>query len=192
MKNLLTKSKKIKEDADRILNDSTLHEILKKYGEPKIVGSYSYNLMMNPDIDIHLYVKELSREKAVKLLNELIEQDYFDNYSLIDWVRNRDDRWSKGYYVGLKKIVSGHDKKWKIDIWQLVEDTPGSLEYQKLMKEKLNNKPRSLILELKELRNNKYPQLPSTIIYDSVLKEDIRNKEDFKNYLKKKDLFQSS
>ncbi|MBU2595290.1 hypothetical protein KJ713_00430 [Patescibacteria group bacterium] len=187
MKNLLIKSQKIKRDADKILNDSALLKILKKYGAPKIVGSYDYDLMMNGDIDIHLFVKKLDKEKAVELLNELIEQNYFDKYALDDWVKINDPRLPEGYYIGLKKRISDYKKRWKIDIWQLTKDTPGSLKYQKLIKDRLNNDLRKLILELKDLRNSKYPDLPSTTIYSLIFNGKVRSKEDFKNYFKDKD-----
>jgi hypothetical protein len=185
MNELIAKSRSIKKDADKILKDSSLLEMLTNYGQTKMVGSYAYDLMLNGDIDIHLFVRELDRLKAVKLLNELIEQDYFDNYSLIDWVKNDDLRFPKGYYIGLKKIMAGYKKKWKIDIWFLISDTTDSIDYQKLM-QNLDEKKRLKILEFKQFRNQNYPELPSIIIYDAVLKNNIINFKDFEKYIQEK------
>ena len=51
MHRLLEESKRIKVQADRILKESGIIEILKDYGEIKIGGSYPLDVMLRPDLD---------------------------------------------------------------------------------------------------------------------------------------------
>ena len=61
-------------EANRILHDHGLLEILGKYGKPVVQGSYSLNLMTWRDLDIHLENDHINVEKFFSLGLEIAEK----------------------------------------------------------------------------------------------------------------------
>ncbi|OHA19700.1 MAG: hypothetical protein A3C08_00505 [Candidatus Taylorbacteria bacterium RIFCSPHIGHO2_02_FULL_47_18] len=72
-------SERYKKNADALITESGILDILKKYGTPVFVGSYAANLMMSADIDIHIlrekpYKKELNKSNLT-LQKRLLRQN---------------------------------------------------------------------------------------------------------------------
>jgi len=184
-KMIIGKNQKFQKEADQILEQSKLLEILKEYGQVELTGSYPFGLMMNGDIDIQIFVKKLSKQKAKDLLNELIEKTNFVGYMFFDWVSYRNHSWPFGYYVGIKHKMFGYKHQWKIDIWLIEESTKSNIEYTKLLKNNLMPENKLLILKFKEWKNQNYPTFSSMPIYDAVLKEKINGLSDFVDFFNK-------
>src|SRR5215208_97296 len=54
---------KIKSEANLILNDKGISELLKLYGTPHLSGSYSLDLMTWRDLDIYLETNTITKEE---------------------------------------------------------------------------------------------------------------------------------
>ena len=68
-------SKKRKQEADRILNETNLFNRLKKFGKVKQIGSYFLDLMVKPDIDFALRVKKDSEiDTTIKSILEMSKE----------------------------------------------------------------------------------------------------------------------
>ena len=182
MTNLITQSQAIKKEADLVLNKLDLLPILKKYGQTEIVGSYKYDLMLNRDLDIHLFNPKFDRTLALSIFQDLIKIKGLKKYMFDDWYHWLNSRWPKGYYLGLKYIHRGNE--WKIDIWCLDNQNTNEKKWSNLIKKNLNDRNREIILTLKDYRNKKLPQIPSVDIYQAVLVHNIGNIDQFKTYLK--------
>lgn len=182
MNNLLDKSRQIKKDADKFLSDSKLIEILKKFGKVEITGSYVADLMMNGDIDIHLF-SFFDKNKAQKILSYLIDNTKFTGYMLFDWVTYRNPALPVGYYIGLKQKVKGYEHQWKVDIWLIEKSREKCGDYMKKIKN-VSAEEKLAILALKEWRDAKRPDLSSTKIYDAVIDRDVRTIQELKRELK--------
>ncbi len=52
LNNIINKSKHTKQIADKILESTDLVTILSKFGDTEIIGSYKYNVMYGPGLDI--------------------------------------------------------------------------------------------------------------------------------------------
>lgn len=177
---LLKQSEKVKKDADKILKDLHLKNILSKYGKVKFVGSYDYGLMLNEDIDLHVIVDKLDRENAIKILNEFIVKSEVLGYMFFDWMKYSDDKFPTGYYLGLNLKADGYEKQWKIDIWLRESNDGNNIFFDDLIKDRLNQENKLVILDFKQkVRENKL-KIPSNEIYKVVLDEGIVDWEEFK------------
>lgn len=181
MDQLLEKSRKFKKDADQLLADSKLLDLLNKYGEVKLTGSYAYDLMMCGDIDIEVF-GDFTRRKAQSILNDLISNTEFTGYMFFDWVKYEQPKWPKGYYIGFKQLLPGYEFQWKIDIWFMKENRNSAIEYHNRLSN-IDDKTKSIILGLKEYIKTSNWQADSTKIYDAVLDHGVKDAEGLKKYL---------
>lgn len=174
MKNELEKlSKHLKKAADLLLDKTKLIELLAKYGNVHIMGSYKLNLMVDGDIDIYVIDKKFCKKRAIKCLNDLISQSNFRGYLFYDFVQRRKKGFPKGYYIGLKTRYS--DKKWKIDIWFMKTMDGISSRFMKKVASRLDDDKRRKILELKRMAKDKKIDLPSYVIYNAVIDASVDN-----------------
>lgn len=178
---ILDKSKAVKKNADKLLKDSKLLDILSNFGKVEVTGSYALDLMLTGDIDIHVFGK-FDRKKALEALNYLVEKTNFTGYMFFDWVSFHNPNFPTGYYLGLKQKVEGYEKQWKIDIWLIEKARKESIDCMELA-QNCTPEERITILILKEWRDANDPSLSSTVIYDAVLNKGIKTKEDFKKLL---------
>lgn len=156
----------LKKDGALLMNKSRLLELLGCFGKVHTTGSYTYDLMLDPDIDIYLELQDPSRESAKAILNALIDQGFWNGYKFFDWKKFRRPQFPKGYYLGLKN--DWKDKRWKIDIW-LFKRIPKkflALEKQLLA---IDKKTRLEILKQKDQRTKKHLKKSSYEIYKEIL-----------------------
>lgn len=177
--NYLAEAKKWKQEAEQILAESKLLDQLKKYGQAVFTGSYTYDLMLNADIDIYLITPKNTKETAKKLLSDLVNSGWWNGYMLFDWVKWWRDDFPNGYYVGTKTFFNDH--RWKVDIWVLDKFPTEQKKYNDWLISSLNAENRQKILELKTARNEYGWETYSKTIYDAVLKEGIETVSDFKD-----------
>ena len=114
---LAVKAAAYKKEASALLKKSELIELLSRFGKIHFTGSYAYDLMLNPDIDIYLETKDPTRETVKKILNAFIDQDAWNGYMFYDWKKFRRPQFPKSHYIGLKAITRlwmESDKKIKI------------------------------------------------------------------------------
>ena len=101
-----------RERASRLLEASDLQVLLGDHGRVVFSGSYAYDTMMSPDIDLHLLPNVFSRQSAVKVLKALIHQDWWNTYAFGDWVQERfratvGGRAPRGYLLKARGDVRG-------------------------------------------------------------------------------------
>jgi hypothetical protein len=181
MNELLEKNKYFQEKANDLLTKTKIVNVLSKFGEFSFQGSYSYGLMMSGDIDMYVISEHINRQGALEIFNEIVESTPgFYGYKFNDFVLH--PVWEgipKGYCFNLSLRDNG--EKWKMDIWVLQKNEFEKLEnYKQLIKEKLNDKNKLTILEIKKFREDNCLKIPSVKIYDSVLKNGTSNIEEFK------------
>ena len=174
------------EEADKLLDYSQIYSLLSRIGEVKMVGSYDYNLMLGPDLDIYVIVpKDMAKVAALDALKQLIKQNYWNGYLYYDFVKHSSKNhpgFPKAYYVGVKSDFSGN--RWKVDIWFGQEDT--LRVSNDWIKDKLNDENKKLILKLKAARNDGEIIANSHDIYLAVLRNNVKDVEEFQNWFKNK------
>lgn len=161
-------SKNIKKHAKALLQSTKLLDILKKFGNVHLIGSYPLNVMYGPDIDIVVESKNI-RKSSVDALKEIIDKRLFRKIEYGDFIKFSMNKRPKGYILVLKAIVE--KVNWEIEVWFL-EDASKELNHYNSLKSKINEQNRIKILEAKHLRHtsktNKHA-LSSLEIYLQIL-----------------------
>ncbi len=184
--NLDQRSKFLKQQADQILEESKIVEILSRLGEVNFVGSYQLDLMYRPDIDIAVISELRVKEKVTEVVNKFIESGYFQTVGLADCFNfNRGPK--KGFYIEL--VVPKSDQDWKFDIWYSTKEEDDSIEPTNVYNKLLDNKPeaRAIILKLKDdlAEGVKYIEgVNGNRIYKCVLKYGIEDKNQLIKFIK--------
>ena len=62
---------RIREQADKILQDLGLLDKLRKYGTPHVIGSYSMNTMAWNDLDIDVSNEKMDLDRLYQLTDEI-------------------------------------------------------------------------------------------------------------------------
>ena len=181
MNDLEIYSNRTKQTAQKILDQTNLIHILSGYGEVKIGGSFKYDLMWGPDIDINVICDD-TRQSSTSALKELIDLKVAQKYEYGDFVTFPREKVPKSYILNL--ILPFDDQKWEIEIWFFNEYPARQSEIDNLIASKLNNETRNLILEMKKQRDqsgDSKHQISSTDIYRQVLENGVKNYQDLKN-----------
>ncbi len=169
------KSDILKIEAIKIVEDLALLEILNNYGDAHIVGSVALNLIVKPDIDIHLYAKKND-------LFEVVDPIYRTllGKSQIKHIRLSDYREKGGIKIGIDSFP-GPTESWSMGMWVTNQiKTTGFALIERLNKQ-LTDDSRKIILEIKESLNNSgdLKNGISTKIYTAVVDYGIRCHDEF-------------
>ena len=172
----------LKAEAELLIQECCLPELLAVYPRWFVGGSYSYDLMCWRDLDI--YVLDPQHDLA---------QCFEIAYSLTSRLAAKKSRFTNnsggepnGFYWGIK-LGDERQGAWKLDVWFL---DLGSYEqhanYTVSMRERLTTETRSAILEIKEAywRRPEYRDtITSDQIYRAVFNHDVRTVSDFERFL---------
>lgn len=171
-------SQKIRKDAEDLLKKTNLVEVLSEFGEVKIGGSFKYDLMWGPDIDMVVVCKN-PREMSVNALNKIVELRLAQKFEYGDFVKFKRENRPESYIVNM--ILPFSDQKWEAEIWFFEEYPKSQAEMDELIKNNLNKENKEIILEMKRRRDsegmNKY-KINSAQIYKKVLIEGIKSFEE--------------
>ncbi len=168
-------SKQVKQIASKILDETNVVQNLNEFGEVIICGSYKYDLMWGHDIDIIVRCDD-ARKASKNALQKLIELRSFQKYEYGDFVKYRRNNRPESYIINLRLPYNGQN--WEIETWFFEELPLEQIEIDNLIREKLNDKNKRTILEMKKLRDERGKsknQINSTEIYKRVLKDGIKN-----------------
>ncbi len=176
---LLKESKRWHDDATELLESTDLVKLLSKYGDIIFNGSYAYDLMYDSDIDIFLQTENPTREMADNLARDLINSGHWTSFMYCDWSTND----PKGPYYCLKKEFKGH--RWKIDILTI---SKRELEEKLPLREiyyNLSDSQKEQVFRFKISRSKGLfaKDTPTVIIYDAVVKKNVRDLEGLQQYL---------
>jgi hypothetical protein len=175
----------IKREADAILYEKGLINILNQFGTPYVHGSYSLDLMTWRDLDIYLQVDQISTtdffvlgERICSLFNPI--KMSFRNESIAK---------TKGLPAGLYwGVYLGNERAgaWKIDIWAVTKlECSKLLQYCVTIKQKITTETAQRILEIKSecWQDPEYRRsYSSSDIYNAVLDNDVTSIEEFNEY----------
>src|SRR4051812_35350169 len=138
----------IKKEADEILFEKGLIDILNSFGSPYIHGSYLLDLMTWRDLDIYLQVETISEPRFFELgerINSLLSPVKMS-------FRNETKSKTKGLPVGLYwGIYLGNERvgAWKIDIWVVTaSECERLLQFSNNIKQKLSAETKEIIVDI--------------------------------------------
>lgn len=170
-----------KEQADSILYDDGLLAELRKYGVPHIIGSYRMDMMAWNDLDIDVENDNMSQEKLYGL-SEFIFHRFRPSWYEAKEEQNQENK--KVWFHGFETLVEG--ELWNIDIWFFDKETIGKAEeYCDGIMRRAHTEPdlKNSIMDLKKelIARGMYSfeQYTSMDVYEAVLRQRIRNIEEF-------------
>jgi hypothetical protein len=183
---LLQLNTTIKKEAEEILYQKGLHQVLNSFGKPHVSGSYSLDLMTWRDLDIYLEAEHLSQTDFFKLGGEISGLLQPVKMSFRNELIAKTHGLPAGIYWG---VYLGNEREgaWKIDIWAV-----DSSEYKRLnqycesIKQKLTPETTLQILEIKSKcwQDPAYRRAySSTDIYNAVFENDVTSLQQFRTYL---------
>lgn len=176
----------LRKEADALLFDKGLHDVLLSFGTPHYTGSYALQLMTWRDLDIYLETDrpalprffELGRQVAA-LLNPV-------KMSFRNELLARTEGLPKGLYWG---VYLGNERNgaWKIDIWAMdAEECRSRLAYCNQLAGSISPTDKESILAIKShcWRDPAYRKAyTSSDIYEAVLNHGVADIDGFKAYL---------
>ena len=171
-------SKNIKRRAEILLKNTNLIKVLSEFGKVEIGGSFKYDLMWGPDIDM-VVICDNPREASKDVLEKIIDLRLFQKYEYGDFVKfKREDR-PESYIVNMRQTFEG--QKWEIEAWFFKKYPKSQEEMDKLIKEKLNQENKEIVLEIKRKREEEgvdKHKINSAEIYRQVLIEGVKDYEE--------------
>ena len=175
-------------EANKILYDYGLLQILSKYGKPIMQGSYVLNLMAWRDLDIHLENDEIDIKDFFKLGSEIATKLKPHRMSFRNELVGKTNNLPKGLYWGIY-VQLEFPAEWKIDVWAIDSDqTKIHCKELENLKRKISveNKPIILMIKNRYYNHPKYRKdFYSTDIYKAVIEKNIKTIEEFSKWLKK-------
>lgn len=193
MHRLLEESKKVKEQADRLLSQSRILEMLRPYGEVKIGGSYALDCMLRPDIDIFVIAREHDYAKVMNIQRAIMETKFFREFDFVNWVDFEDSEAMdmKEYYF--QPWVPFEGVLWKLDISMFTSEYDRSHEltdrFKALLDAESDDTKHIAILEIKKAmrEGKKYRSgVDGKLIYQAVLEKGVLSLATFEEFLKMK------
>ena len=184
MSNLIQLNKSLKQEIDKILEESKLIEILKRDGDIMIGGSYVYDLMVWKDFDLSLTINNFELENIFEIVKEVGISINPEKLQVNNNINHPREGKPAGIWLGI--FVKG----WKIDLW--LYDKKEAEEGRNILDDTiklLENVNKEIILEIKELacKSPDYQKRFSSIdIYNAVAKDKVKNIKEFENWLKEK------
>ena len=178
---VINRSKQMTIEANSILEELGLKRKWSVLGEVYIVGAMSYDLMVNPDIDVEIFSDAPRPSQALNMLHDLAEHPRIVEIKY----KNHHNTPFNGFYF---KITYESETRtiWNIDMWLFHSKRQGPVSRNLVdsMNASLTNDSRRLILMIKEDMIRKNLNYPSIFIYQAVLNRDIQHVEEFYDWVK--------
>ena len=166
------------DEAFEVLRELNLLELLNQHGRAELVGSVALDLIVKPDIDIHLYTSDMDLlGKVNEIYGALLEHPKVSEVRISDYRPN-------GVKIGVDQY-DGEFRFWDIDIW--VSDKLESIAFEntKTIQSKLTTQNRRTIIGIKQ-HYYKLGQLRNGMshrIYQAVLDHNVSSLNEFERFL---------
>lgn len=183
---LFEQNRRIKEEADKIMHQNKLLEVLGAFGKPHVSGSYSLDLMTWRDLDIYLEADLISEKRFFQLGGELATalsplRMHFRNERI-----GKTAGLPKGLYWGIY-MGDERNEAWKIDVWAVPgKECKRLIKYCEAIRAQLDDTSSGVILSIKSQcwQDPEYRRSYSSAqIYEAVLRGGVRDMQGFWNYL---------
>jgi hypothetical protein len=172
----------LKSEANLLVSECGLSDLLAEYPDWFIGGSYSYDLMCWRDLDIYVLDPEHNLKRCFDVGYELTRRLAAKKSRFTNNLGGEPN----GLYWGIK-LGEERQGAWKLDVWFL--DLAGYQQhaaYSARLRESLTAETRSAILAIKEAywqRPAYRDTITSDMIYRAVLAQGIRTVRDFEQFV---------
>jgi hypothetical protein len=172
-----------RQEAFWIIEELNLIEFLNTLGKAHLVGSVALDLLVKPDIDLHLLVNHPNlMETSNAVIAYLLDQPKIREVRVTDW------RDKGGIKLGVDQYP-GENAAWDLDIWITDREETGGLAALQEFLQLLTPQQRETILDLKSYfyRQDLLRDGISLQIYTAVLKHGIKTIGEFEYWRQNKE-----
>ncbi|GLQ53778.1 hypothetical protein [Devosia nitrariae] len=186
MTDLLEAQQRLQAEADAVVRELELEELLGALGRPVRVGSSAMGLMVRRDIDITIVCPNLDADLleafagvAARLMRKTaaVQSVRFRN-DCGAWNREP-DKYPHGLYLGLT-VRAADEALWTLDIWAV--DQPArqpDLAHLETLLPRLTDTHRHTILAIKHVLAQRPQHPPSALVYEAVVDNAIATADEF-------------
>ncbi|MEE8414617.1 MAG: hypothetical protein V3R96_08710 [Dehalococcoidales bacterium] len=174
-------------EANRILYDHGLLQLLGEYGNPVVTGSYVLELMTWRDLDIYIETDDMTETTFFRLGADITQRLKPSRMHYRNEFIAETPGLPLGLYWGIYLSGLGFPEEWKIDLWAI--DSEQRIILQKVLDDlriKIGEDLKPAILAIKNhfCRHPEYRRkFTSMDIYQAVIEENIKSVEDFAVWL---------
>ena len=182
MDDILLESSLIHQKAEKLLHDFRIVEMWESMGaEVRTVGSFRSNLMMDKDIDLHVYTPELDAAKTFQALTPLLGDSRVIKCKYINGTET--DEHCLEWHIALKYFS---DEIWTLDMIQILAGSALDGFFEETTDaiiRALTQETRLTILKLKKAAPvGNY--ICGIEFYKAVLEDHVRTWEEFEQWRK--------
>ena len=173
--------------ADDVLARLDLLSRWRHVGDPVIVGSIALDVVVRPDIDIEVYVDQLSPTAGFEVMALLAELPHVRRIRYWD----ARDLEMAGLYWKVEYEVPGGDA-WTIDNWVFarrpgLHGTSATAQIRDALD--ADGAANDAVLSIKEEVVSRGERVPARWIYEAALDGDVRSYDDFRRWLGDRDIW---
>lgn len=175
-------AQKLKQEADALLRETKLKELLSEFGETKLDGSYAYDLLVDHDLDFGVIVKEMTLGIRSSIVSVFAKQNWVYSVNMTDRINFEplsNLQAPRGLYVGL--TVPFSSERWNIDIWFVVaNELPTDQLAGRVFQSTAEQKAVMLTIKYELMKMvRKQKGITSAEVYEAVLSENIKTTSEF-------------
>jgi len=176
------RSRKLRQEADDVLNLIDLRRLAAPIGALTFTGSYHLDLMMYPDIDVNLPLTTPER-----LMSIGVELSKLPCVKKLRYLRGGEGPLKDGLYLKPEIEYGNWGRLWKIDIWSLPSSVLDRTQDEMAdLKRRMTAAHRAIILDTKYrllTDEGRTPIFSGIFIYRAVLNLGLNQEKDINAYL---------
>ncbi len=182
MDDVSTYSKVVKAEADKLLSETELPELLGGFGKVSLGGSYAYDLMVDKDLDFGVLVDSMTPELRSEIVSTFAKQPWAYSVNMTDRINFEplsNLSAPRGLFVGL--TIPFPKERWNVDIWFTIGKRESETEVTKLLRH-ATPEQRAVIINIKYalIKDNKNQKgITSAEVYKAVMNDGIQTAEEF-------------
>jgi len=178
----LERAAKLRQEADFILQQVRLYDIVQPYGTVVPTGSYLLDTMVYPDID--LQISKVSINQLFSIGAQLAESEMVFH---VVFEKSNDPRLPGGLYLKPRIAYGDWGRPWKIDIWSLDDDVAEQqMQPMRHFQKRMTAELREQIIRYKlsiMTRANRPPKYSGYFIYKAFIDEGMTDFNQVTEYL---------
>jgi len=166
-----------KDEAEKILTELDLLTRLNQLGFAELVGSVALDLIVKPDLDIHLLIDAEDLIPTVHAVSDyLLDQPKVREVRITDW------RSEGGIKIGVDAYPAPSGN-WSIDIWITNDRHTTAFDFVQQMNAELTDEQRLTVMKIKQhfFQLGELKDGLSLKIYQAVVERGIRTVKEFLN-----------
>lgn len=171
------------QEAFQIIEELNLIGFLNTLGRAHLVGSVALDLIVKPDLDLHLLLDHPNLMETSSVVTAyLLDQSKIREIRVTDWRKQGGIKLGVDHYPGESAV-------WSLDIWITDREETGGMAVMEEFSQLLTPRYKEIILEIKDYyhRQELLRDGISLSIYTAVLKHGIKTIDEFEIWLQHKE-----